>query len=133
MEAAERDRFDELVAEAIDELPPALLQLLEEVPVVVLDVPDAEMCRSLGMDASESAELCGLHTGVAETERSVEQHAELPSQIHLFRVGILAQAGGWEQADADDRVYEEIMVTLLHEIGHQFGLDEDQLRDLGYD
>ena len=42
-------------------------------------------------------------------------------------------AGGWDQPDADDIVYEEIVITLLHEIGHHFGLDEEDLARLGYD
>jgi predicted Zn-dependent protease with MMP-like domain len=51
----------------------------------------------------------------------------------LYRLGIIAAAGGWDQPDADDIVYEEIMITLLHEMGHQFGLDEEDLRRLGYE
>jgi predicted Zn-dependent protease with MMP-like domain len=49
----------------------------------------------------------------------------------LFRVGILEQAGGWEAGE--DAIVEEIRITLLHEIGHQFGLDEEDLRRLGYE
>ena len=51
--------------------------------------------------------------------------------IHLFRIGIMAEAGG-EQATEED-LRREIRVTLLHEIGHHFGLDEDDLAELGYD
>ena len=66
------------------------------------------------------------------TERSVEHTLDLPEDIRLFRSGIVSLAGGWDQEEADDVVYEEIMVTLLHEIGHHFGLDEEQLDELGY-
>jgi predicted Zn-dependent protease with MMP-like domain len=66
------------------------------------------------------------------TEKSVE-HGDLPTVIHLFRRGIVSLAGGWEQPNADDEVYEEVRVTLLHEIGHHFGLEEEDLEELGYE
>ena len=133
----ERDRFDALVEEALAELPEALHDLLAEVPLVVIDTPTDDILADLGMTAAEADELCGLHSGVPDTERSVEDGGVLPPQIHLFRVGIISEAGGWGPVDwddrqADDRVYEQIVITLLHEIGHQFGLDEDDLERLGY-
>jgi predicted Zn-dependent protease with MMP-like domain len=128
----ETKRFDALVADAIEALPPGLRDLIDETPVVVLDRPDARMLRDLGIPASDADELCGLHTGTAITERGVEEHARMPTEIHLFRRGIIAQAGGWEGPDADERVYEEIRITLLHELGHEHGLDEDDLDRLGY-
>lgn len=132
---AVRDRFDALLEEAIGQLPPPIRALLDEVPVVALDRPTAEMLRDLGIDPGDEEEatsLCGLHSGVAATERSVDRSGELPSEIHLFREGIIDLAGGFDQPDADDAVYEEIMVTLLHEIGHEFGLSEEDLDQLGY-
>jgi len=132
----ERARFDALMDEAVAALPPSVHEWLEEIPVVVLDMPTPEMLRDLGFDPEDpeiSYELCGLHSGVPLTERSVEEGVELPSEIHVFRQGIIAEAGGWSGADADDRVYDEIMITLLHEIGHHFGLDEDDLAALGYE
>lgn len=136
MNARQREQFDALLEEVIEDLPPALRERLDEVPVIALDRPTEKMLRDLGIDPSDqnaATELCGLHTGVSDTERSVERSAELPSEIHLFREGIVDLAGGWDQQDADDWIYEEIRVTLLHEMGHQFGLDEADLEDLGYD
>lgn len=136
MTERERHRFDRLLEEVIEDLPEGIARLLDEVPVIALDRPTPQMLRDLGIDPSDETEassLCGLHTGVANTERSVERSAELPSEIHLFREGIIALAGGWDQDDANEWVGEEIWVTLLHEIGHQFGLDEDDLERLGYD
>ncbi|MBS0187696.1 MAG: metallopeptidase family protein [Planctomycetes bacterium] len=136
LSARERERFDALLEEAIDQLPEELQRLIEEVPVVALDRPTPEMLRDLGIDPDdeeEAASLCGLHSGVSNTEKSVEHSGELPPEIHIFREGILSLAGGFEQPEGEDIVYEEIMVTLLHEIGHQFGLDEDDLERLGYD
>lgn len=142
---AERDRFDALVDEAVDALPPAIRDLLEEVPLIVIDEPTPTMLRDLGIDPADplaAGEICGLHSGVPDTEPALDAPPTLPGTIHLFRRGTIAQAGGWgeRRADgidddrpADDRVYEEIMVTILHEVGHQFGLDEDDLERLGFE
>lgn len=141
----EQERFDALVAEAVENLPPKLRELLDEVPLVVLDLPTRTMLAEVGMDpddAEAARELCGMHSGVPETEFSFDA-PPLPSTIHLFREGIVDLAGGWavrpeatEEDEVgpggDDAIYEEIMVTLLHEIGHQFGLSEEDLDELGY-
>ncbi len=135
MNEGERARFDALMDDVVDSLPAKVKALLDEIAVVVLDEPTAEMLKDLGIapgDREALDELCGLHTGTALTERSVEQ-GDLPTMIHIFRRGIVSLAGGWEGANADDEVYEEIRVTLLHEIGHHFGLDEGDLEELGYD
>ena len=135
LDQATRDRFDALLEVAIEQLPPPVRALLDEVPVVALDRPTPQMLREMGVDPNDqeaALEFCGLHTGVAATERPIDRSGELPSEIHLFREGILDLAGTFDQPDADDVVYEEIMVTLLHEIGHEFGLSEEDLDQLGY-
>lgn len=170
MTPAQRERFDGLVQEAIETLPPHFQEALEELPVVVVDRPDRELVRQLRRDgvlppapagaAGASApaddaplsddELLGLHSGIALTERSVEHSGVLPPTIHIFREGVVLLAGsgadgwgGWidgrpaeqqseEALDAEDAIFEEIRITLLHELGHHFGLDEDDLDRLGY-
>ena len=127
--AAERRRFDDLLEALLDRLPPALHELLEEAPLIVDDVPEPAILEALDM-ADDPGGLCGLHTGVPLTERSVEGPGEL-EYIHLFRLGIIEHAGGPEAGDRD--LEREIRITLLHEIGHHFGLDEDDLAALGYD
>jgi len=136
MTPEERARFDELMDEAVGSLPDIIHEWLEEIPVVVLDRATPEILRDMGLDENDpeiARELCGLHTGIALTERSVEHTAELPTEIHIFREGVVAHAGGWAQANADDVVFEEIWITLLHEIGHHFGLDEEDLASLGFE
>jgi predicted Zn-dependent protease with MMP-like domain len=143
MKRAERERFDALLEEAIGALPDHLHALIEEAPVIVDDRPTLDEARRIAADIGEelrsdaefhefASELCGLHTGVMLTERSVEDGAVMPTDIRLFREGIVAVAGGWDQPEADDIVYEEIMITLLHELGHHFGLEEEDLEGLGY-
>ncbi len=148
MPEAERARFDALLEEALENLPARIRGLLEEVPLVVDDRPEPglvaelydELAQERGETLAEFAEtLCGLHTGVPLTERSVEQSGVLPTEIRVFREGIVEVAGGWAAGEGeaaeevDDTIYEEIMVTILHEIGHHFGLDEADLEELGYD
>lgn len=147
MTPAQRRRFDRLLEEVLESLSPGLRALLEEVPLIVDDRPDAALARELyeelGHEEGETVEefassLCGLHTGVALTERSVTHSGDLPEHIRIFREGIVNVAGGWEtQADetdetVDDAVAEEIAITILHEVGHHFGLDEKALEELGY-
>lgn len=133
MQQRERDRFDALLEEVLAGLPEPVLALLDEVPLIVLDEPTPEILRDLGVPReqwrSEAATLCGLHSGHSILEQSVEHSGELPVQIHVFRRGVLRAAGGWGDEDA---VAEEIRITVLHEIGHQFGLEEDDLDQLGY-
>ncbi|TVQ82230.1 MAG: metallopeptidase family protein [Phycisphaeraceae bacterium] len=143
MSRRDRERFDALLEEVIASLPPALKRLIEEVPVIVDDRPDPELVRSLireygeegGPDAEEemAQTLCGLHSGVALTERSVSEVPDTPSDVRLYREGILNTAGGWQDDGEEETVYDEIWITLLHELGHHFGLDEDDLAELGYD
>lgn len=144
----ERARFDALVEEVLENLPPKLRALLDEVPLVVEDRPDSalaaelydEMVQGRGETLEEfAATLCGLHTGISLTERSVEHSGTLPEEVRIFREGIVALAGGWATGpeetdeDVDDEIYEEIAITILHELGHHFGLDEEDLERLGYD
>lgn len=146
MTRAERDRFDLLLQDVLDALPPSIMKLIERVPLVVEDRPDAKLVKQLVAEGTleseaDAAELCGLHTGVPITDRSIEDpdgwgvlgaDGSGPETVHLFREGIVALAGGWEAEHADENVYEEIRITVLHEIGHHYGLDEDDLDELGY-
>lgn len=137
MDDAQRNRFDALVEFVLAELPGAVHDVLAEAPLVVTDRPSDDLLADLareGVDVDPAApeELAGLHTGVAATERSIEASGDLPSHIQIFRLGIVEAAGGWDAPDADERIAEEIRITILHEIGHEFGLDEDDLDELGY-
>jgi predicted Zn-dependent protease with MMP-like domain len=136
---AVRERFDRLFEEVLDALPRRVHALLDEAPVIVEDRPSRELIDELGLDLNEE-NLCGLHTGTPITQRSVQASHDPPEMIHIFREGIVDEAGGWEAWQDDDgvwwggpdRIRHEIRVTLLHEIGHHFGLEDEDLEELGY-
>ena len=130
----ERDEFDRLLDGEVEALPPAILELLEEVPLIVDDEPTAELLKSLGMPPGE-ADLCVLPAAVPFTEQSVEQAFEMPGQIMLFRGPIQRLAAEFAEEAGEPYASElrrQIHITLLHEIGHHFGLEEDDLDRLGY-
>lgn len=133
MTGAERERFDALLEAVLESLPVQIMELFEEVPLVVLDEPTPEILGSLEIPEQQWDEerrtLCGLHSGHSLLERSVEASGELPEQMHLFRRGTVHAAGGWQD---EQLLADEIRITVLHEIGHHFGLDEDDLERLGY-
>jgi predicted Zn-dependent protease with MMP-like domain len=140
VKAGEREEFDAIFERVLEALPQRVRDLLQEVSVILDDLPSPDLLSELGIPEDEADTLCGLHTGIAITERSIEHSGELPDVIHLFREGILAHAGGWEPWDDEEGehwggsevIEREIRITLLHEIGHHFGLDEDDLEALGY-
>lgn len=125
----ERRLFDLILEDVIDELPDALRDLMAEVPIIVEDYPSPKLLADMGM--ADPAELCGLHDGVALTDRSVMDLPRLPDTVTLYRMGIL-------ELSLDDAGYvdeamlaEQIRITILHEFGHHFGLDEDDLAARG--
>lgn len=138
MNRQERETFDGLLEEHLASLPEHIVGWLEEVPLIVEDEPDPALLWSVGMNPEAPDEdLCGLHSGVPLTERSVEASGEVPDEIRMFRGPILRlsgwswPAGGYARGKLS-ALDAEIRITLLHELGHHFGLDEDDLEALGY-
>ena len=96
----------------------------ERVAIEVRDRPTRRQLRDAGLKPDEL--LLGLYVGRPETERSVLDAPRLPDVIFLFREDLE------DACDDEAQLEEEIRVTLLHELGHYFGFDEDDLSDLGY-
>jgi len=135
MREADLKLIDVVVGRAIEELPDHLYRLIEEVPIVLIDHPTPEMLKDLGIapdDPDALDEICGLHTGIPITEDSVEHSAELPTVIHLFRRGLLGISTDEAGRIDHETLEREIRITILHELGHHFGLEEQDLDDLGY-
>lgn len=123
-------RFAELVERALAELPPHFAEYLEEVPVEIKDRPSRKLLRSLGMGDDEL--LLGLYQGRALTDRSVEYSAGRPGEISPVDVIFIFQEDIELVSETEEDLVREARTTVLHEIGHHFGLDEDDLRELGY-
>ena len=125
------EKFDRLLAEVLAELPDGIRTRLDEAPLIADDRPSRQVMREMGV--RHPLDLCGLYTGVPLTRRSVEQSGRLPDKIHIFREGIVAAATDRHGSLTDAALKRQIRVTVLHEIGHHFGLDEDDLREMGYE
>jgi len=110
-----RDRFEELVGEALDEVPAELLGLMNNVVILVEDEPPAD-----------EPELLGLYEGHALTDRGWDYSGVLPDRITIYRHPIL------RICDTEDDVVDEVAVTVVHEIAHHFGIDDERLHELGW-
>ncbi|MCU1617432.1 MAG: uncharacterized protein JWO98_4972 [Frankiales bacterium] len=115
MRALPQAEFEELVADALDAVPPQLMALLDNVVVLVED-------RN-----PEEPELLGLYEGYALTERGWDYGGALPDRIMIYRLGIC------EICETTDEVVQEVTVTVVHEIAHHFGIDDARLHELGWD
>ncbi|HEX2048836.1 MAG TPA: metallopeptidase family protein [Acidimicrobiales bacterium] len=107
------ERFEELVADALDEIPEELGRLMDNVYVTVEDVP-------------EEPGLLGLYTGVPLTEREAYGGMVLPDRITLYRLPICAMSR------SEDEVVEVVRDTVIHEVAHHFGIDDERLDELGW-
>jgi len=116
------DRFEQLVGEAIEGLPEEFRELLDNVAIFIEDQPSKTMLRDLGMRPGET--LLGLYEGVPHTERTSSYGLVPPDRITLFQRSIE------ESHDTDGAVAEQIRRTLLHEVGHHFGIDENRLAEI---
>jgi predicted Zn-dependent protease with MMP-like domain len=106
--------FEDQVRAALDELPPHIAEALRNVAVVVED------------ENPEDCDLLGLYHGVPLPERG-DMAGALPDKISIYRIPL-------EESFPDpEELREEIRVTVLHELAHHFGLDEDRIAELGYD
>ena len=117
-------RFDELVGIALDAIPEPFAAALDEVAIVVADEPTAEQRRENGIGPDE--DLYGLYEGVPRTEWGADW-AAIPNRITLFRLPLEA-----DFADPDD-LADEVWLTVVHELAHHLGIDDDRLHELGVD
>ena len=115
----DQSEFEACVREAIDRLPKWVHDALDNVSVLVIDQPTPE-------HDPEGQGLLGLYTGVPLDERGVDYAGELPDVIYLFRRPHL------ELGLPPDELRAEIAKTLIHEIAHYFGIDDDHLDEIGW-
>ncbi len=111
-----REQFEDLVGEALDGIPAGLMALVNNVVIVVEDEPPAD-----------EPGILGLYSGIPLTERDSGYAGALPDRISIFRIPILEMCRDY------DEVIEEVRITVVHEIAHHFGIDDDRLHELGYE
>jgi predicted Zn-dependent protease with MMP-like domain len=108
------ERFEELVADALDEIPEDLWRLTDNLAVVV-------------REGSERSSLLGLYDGIPLTQRDAAYDGMvMPDRISIFRRPILAIC------DDEAEVVEQVRITVIHEVAHHFGIDDDRLHELGW-
>jgi predicted Zn-dependent protease with MMP-like domain len=117
-----RAAFERLVAEAIALIPRRFRQEMRNLAIVVEDHPSAELLRSMDMEPEDS--LYGLYEGTPLPERTWGHGNVLPDRITLFQ-------GPIEEDCEDEADFREVIgETLIHEVGHYFGLSEDEIQDI---
>ena len=110
-----RERFEELVAAALDDVPEELAALVDNVVVLVEDEPPAD-----------DPDLLGFYDGTPLTERDTRYAGVVPDRIMIYRNPTL------RMCEDEDEVIDEVRITVVHEIAHHFGIDDDRLHELGY-
>jgi predicted Zn-dependent protease with MMP-like domain len=108
------ERFEELVSEALDLIPSELARAIDNVVILVVD------------RHPEEPELLGLYEGVALTDRDSMYAGALPDTITIYSESLL------EICDTEADVVEEVTITVIHELAHHFGIDDDRLHELGW-
>ena len=109
----EPERFEEMVASALDGLPEGLGRLMSNVAVTVEHRPGPPG-------------LLGLYEGIPLTSRTTQYAGALPDRITIYRLAICAICR------TEDEVTEQVRRTVIHEVGHYFGIDDDRLHELGW-
>jgi predicted Zn-dependent protease with MMP-like domain len=110
------ERFDQLVDDALDRIPESLATLVENLVVLVEEEPPPE----------EPSDLLGLYDGVALTERDSRYAGALPDRIFIYRGPLL------DYCDSEEQLVDEVRITVVHEVAHHFGIDDERLHELGW-
>lgn len=118
----ETDAFIELVSQALDDLPEEFQLLLDNVEVVVELWPTREQLDSVGLRSRRS--LLGLYEGIPRTERGIHYGLVTPDKISIFQRPIEYIC------TSDEEIRQQVQDTVIHEIGHHFGISEERMEEL---
>ncbi|MGO4757336.1 metallopeptidase family protein [Streptomyces sp. 2MCAF27] len=110
-----REAFEELVSEALDQIPPELTRVMDNVAVFVEEEPDPS-----------APELLGIYEGTPLTERGEWYAGVLPDRITIYRGPTL------RYCETSEDVVHEVTVTVVHEVAHHFGIEDERLHELGW-
>ena len=136
MNPTDREHFDRHVEWVLARLPQNVLNLLKEVPLHVEDQPSKRQMKDLGTD--DPAGLCGYFFGIPFNAVSVFGHLHaaqavpVPSSITIFRRGIIAASRNEQGKVRRSELRQQIRITILHELAHLLGMEEDELTAIGY-
>jgi len=117
-----REAFEELVADALASLPIRFRKAMKNIAIIVEDEPSSELLYEMEIDPPDT--LFGLYQGTPLTERQWAHGNALPDQIRLF------QGPHEREAQDEDDLVASIAETLIHEIGHYFGLSEEEIQEI---
>ena len=115
-----RGEFEQLVRQALEEMPSEFAEQLDNVAVVVEEEPDPEDLRAMELDHEFADELFGLYHGTPLIDRGVS-YSGLPDRVVIYMGPILRACGSAEE------VVREVTETVIHELGHHFGLGDDDM------
>ena len=118
----QRERFEKLVADALASIPRRFRDAMKNIAIVVEDEPSRALLRE--MDLTPPDTLLGLYSGVPLTERRWDYGNTLPDRILIF------QGPHERAADDEDDLVTAIAETLIHEIGHYFGMSEQEIEEI---
>lgn len=121
----QRKAFEKLVHDALQELPQLFKEKLVNVAVIVEDYPSDELLDELEIPEDET--LFGLYEGTPITERGHFNDPLYPDRVLIFQGPIE------EEFETEEEIKEQVRITVVHEIAHFFGFDDDTLTDLGYE
>ena len=121
------EEFEAAVGDALDTIPGELADQMDNVVILVRDEPEPELLTADDYDEDGLPTLLGLYDGVPLTERDDAWSVVLPDRILIFKGPLERWCSNREELTA------EIGVTVLHEIAHHFGIDDDRLHELGWE
>lgn len=108
------ERFDQLVDQALDAIPQRLVSMMDNVAIMV-------------EDQGEDPDILGLYEGIPLTEREDYGGLVMPDRIFIYRLPLCAMC------TTEEQLVEQVKITVIHEIAHHFGIDDDRLEELGWD
>ena len=120
----DRDAFEKLISDMIRDLPEEFRSKLKNVAIIVQDYPSEELLDQVGVPSGDT--LFGLYEGVPLTKRGFFEAPLNPDRILIFQRAIE------DECDSPEEIKDELKITLVHEIAHFFGMDDDYLEEIGY-
>ena len=118
----ERARFEQIVADALNTIPQRFRRAMSNIAIVVEDEPPPDLLREMEIDPPDT--LFGLYQGIPLTERRWDYGNALPDRILLF------QGPHQREAQNEEDLVASVGETLIHEIGHYFGLSEEEIEEI---